>query len=109
MVVAGASVGIAMLIGLGVTAPTLALVQVTLLGYMGGRFHAAHHEERQARARLISELSRLVNQMGAALADDELTDDERTFVQRQRTELLGFLGLMDAPPLHQRLRARLHR
>jgi hypothetical protein len=92
-----------------ISSATQLFVNALVVGYGLGRIHALHGEMRQDTRRTAALLSDLVDQMGTALASCDLSDEEQTALQRQRTDVLALLAVIDRPPLHQRVLARLRR
>ena len=86
-----------------------ALVTFLGIGYGLGWIHAAAEETRARKREAVAVLGQAVDQMGTVLAEEELDDDQREAVQAQRAGALELLGLMDRPPLRQRVLARIRR
>lgn len=94
----------------GMISPATQLfLNALVIGYGLGRVHALHMEMREDVRRTAALLSEFVDHMGSALASDELSDDERPIVQRQRADVLAFLAALERPPLARRVLARLRR
>lgn len=88
---------------------TQLVVNALVVGYGFGRVHALYWEARRDARQTAAALSSLVDRMGSALASDELSDDERPIVQRQRAAMLALLAEVERPPLGRRVLARLRR
>lgn len=88
---------------------TQLFINALVIGYGLGRVHALHAQMREDTRRTAAMLSEFVDHMGSALASDELSDDERPIVQRQRADVLALLALLQRPPLTRRVLARLRR
>jgi hypothetical protein len=93
-----------------VDAATGLLIQVAAIGYLAGRFHAAHIEAARFRRAAVTNMEAFVDWAGAVLAgDDDLDEEVRPALQHDRAFILDTLRLIDRPPFHKRALARLHR
>ena len=72
----------------------LSLWIVALAGYVLGLSHAAIRQRRAMRQAVVLHLSSLASAMSAALASDDLDEEERVAVQAQRAEVMHMLGLV---------------
>ena len=72
-------------------------IQACAVAYALGRMNEAGLQERERRPHAVAALSQLVSDMGAALAEDDMPEEERAWVQDQRATVLELLALMERP------------
>lgn len=92
-----------------ISSATAALITFLGLGYALGWIHSSWLELQADKRQAVAMLSNVVDQMGTVLAEEELEDDQRQFVQTQRAGALELLNLMDRPSLRDRVMDRLGR